>query len=244
MNILQITSRIPFPLNDGGNIATYFVTDYLKKLGHKVTLAALNTKKHHQKPEVLSDIAQVFATDIDTTVTIPGLIKGFFGELPYIVSRFWSTEFEQQLAHILQQKTFDIIQLEGVYMAIYLPVLRKFSKAKIVLRAHNVEHQIWQRLSENEPALHKRLYMRYLANKVRRFEEEYACKFDGIIAITETDAAWFKKQCATTQITSISAGVHLAKPEQISLEKLKPTVAILGSLEWAPNVQGLEWFLA
>ncbi len=244
MNILQITSRIPFPLNDGGNIATYNVTAFLNKFGHKVTMAALNTSKHYQNPAVVANVAEVFATDIDTTVTIAGLIKGFFGKLPYNVSRFWSTEFQEQLAQILQQKNFDIIQLEGVYMAIYLPVLRQYSKAKIVLRAHNVEHQIWQRLSENEPALHKRFYMRYLARKVKKFEEEYVCLFDGIIAITEADAAWFKKRCATTQTTSIAAGVHLAKPEQISLENLQPTVAILGSLEWAPNVQGLEWLLA
>ena len=48
MNILQICSRIPFPLNDGGNIATYNVTAFLQTFGHKVTMAALNTSKHYQ----------------------------------------------------------------------------------------------------------------------------------------------------------------------------------------------------
>ncbi|MBU6324789.1 MAG: hypothetical protein KJS92_04815, partial [Bacteroidetes bacterium] len=47
MNILVVTSRVPFPLHDGGAIATYNQVKSYVALGHQVTLCCLNTRKHH-----------------------------------------------------------------------------------------------------------------------------------------------------------------------------------------------------
>src|SRR6187402_3168054 len=146
--ILQITNRIPYPLNDGGNIATWYVADYLKKFGHSVDLAFLNTNKHHEDPASISaGYRQLFHTDINTNVTAKGLFKSFFSETAYNIERFRSKEFEAVLTNALQKNEYDVIQLEGAYMALYIPLLRKLSKAKIILRSHNIEHQIWERVA-------------------------------------------------------------------------------------------------
>ena len=83
MKILQITNRIPWPLNDGGNIATYNITKYLNELGHKITLASLNTNKHYQDPTFLNSVADVHTFDINTDLSSWGLLKGFFSSKAY-----------------------------------------------------------------------------------------------------------------------------------------------------------------
>jgi len=243
LRILQITNRIPFPLNDGGNIASYHVTYYLNKAGHQVTLASLNTKKHFQDPSALNDIAEVYTSNIDTTVTPVGLFTGIFSSIPYNVKRFQSQAFEDLLRDILGRKRFDIIQVEGSYMALYLPVLRECSKASIVLRSHNIEHEIWQRLAVNESNPVKRWYFTMLSGKIKMFEDRTLKLFDAIVAITDRDADYYRKQGFKGVLKVINAGADLErfKPNQ-SLQQ-KGTICFLAGLDWLPNQQGLDWFI-
>jgi len=243
LRILQITNRIPYPLNDGGNIASYHVTYYLNKAGHEVTLASLNTKKHHQDPSVLQSIATVISVDIDTTVTPLGLIGGVFSSVPYNIKRFQSVEFAKALQNILASTNFDIIQLEGSYMALYVPVLRKYSKAKIVLRSHNIEHEIWQRMSINESNFLKKWYFNLLANKIRQFENATLHTVDAIVSITDRDGKYYQNQGFKGELITINAGANLSKFKPDFSKAQKNTLCFLAGMDWMPNQQGLDWFL-
>jgi hypothetical protein len=96
--------------------------------------------------------------------------------------------FEQELINILKQYAFDIIHIEGLHMSLYLDTIRKHSKAKIVLRAHNIEYLIWKRLYENEANPLKKWYLRTLTEKLKRFELDVLNKFDALVPITGQDA--------------------------------------------------------
>ncbi|MBC7450774.1 MAG: glycosyltransferase, partial [Cytophagales bacterium] len=243
LRILQITNRIPFPLNDGGTIATYNVTYYLNASGHKVTLASLNTNKHHQDPAVLKDIASVYTTDIDTTVTAAGLLRGIFSDLPYNIKRFDSPAFKNLLTHIVSNNTFDIIQIEGSYMALYISVLRKHSNASIVLRSHNIEHEIWERMALHESNRLKSWYFGMLSKKIKRFEDSTMHAFDAVVAITDRDADYYRRHHFKGTLEVINAGADLSKwiPDHTHIEK--NTICFLAGLDWMPNQQGLDWFL-
>lgn len=243
LTILQITNRIPYPLNDGGNIATYNVTKYLNKLGHKVIMASLNTKKHFQDPTALSAIAEVHATAIDTSLSILGMAKGLFQKLPYNVSRFISEDFEQLLIKILQEQKPDIIHIEGIYLVIYADIIRKHSTAPLILRSHNIEHEIWKRTAENEKNILKKWYLKNLSAKIKNFELEKMHLFDAIIAITDRDAAFYKTYQYKGKLKTISAGVDLELYQPKQLKSNKPSISFLGSMEWMPNIQGVEWYL-
>lgn len=245
LRILQITNRIPYPLNDGGNIATYNVTYFLNASGHHVTMASLNTKKHYQDPSVLKDItAEIFDVSIDTTITSLGLLKGVFEKLPYNIKRFKSSAFDQLLMEILLKNTFDIIQIEGSYMALYIPTLRKFSKAKIILRSHNIEHEIWRRMSLNESNPLKKIYFSMLAQKIKRFEDTSLHEFDAIVAITARDADYYGKQNFKGLLTYINAGANLNLFVPNHSKLVPGSICFLAGLDWLPNKQGLDWFLS
>lgn len=240
--ILQITNRLPYPLNDGGNIATYHVTKYLHRFGHKVILASLNTKKHHQDPSKLSDIAMVYTTDLDTTLTPWGLFTGMFSKTPYNVERFISEEFSTLLSRIVEKEKPDIIQLEGIYLAVYFEILRKKSSAPIVLRSHNVEYEIWKRTSENEKNILKKIYLRQLSRKIEAFEKTKMHLFDGIIAITDRDREFYQKNSYKGVLRTVPAGVDL-ESLPVSANENGISLCFLGSMEWIPNVQGIDWYL-
>lgn len=241
--ILQITNRLPYPLNDGGNIATYHVTKYLNRFGHKVILASLNTKKHQQDPAQLSGIASIRTVDIDTTLTATGLLKGLFQKMPYNVERFASNEFSALLAKILREEKPDIIHLEGIYMAIYLDVLRENSMVPVVLRSHNIEYEIWERTAQNEKNALKKFYLKNLSRKIKAFEKEKMHLFDGILAITDRDRSFYKQNQYKGLLRTVPAGVDLETIKVHPVANNPISLCFLGSMEWIPNIQGVEWYL-
>lgn len=243
LHILQVTNRIPWPLNDGGNIAVYNLTRHLHRAGHRVELASLNTSKHHQDPKVITEVTAVHAVDIDTTVTLSGAIWGMFSTLPYNIARFLSSDFSVLLQRLLSEGHFDLVQLEGSYMSLYIPAIRAVTQAPIILRSHNVEFQIWERLAGHEPNLLKRIYMRRLGRGIRRFELAHLQEVDAIVPIAQQDEAFYRSSGFRKPMRTIGGGVDLSafSPQHPLTTNLK--IGFLGSLEWMPNVQGLHWFL-
>ncbi|MDX5347223.1 MAG: glycosyltransferase family 4 protein [Hymenobacteraceae bacterium] len=244
MKILQICPRVPYPPHDGGAIAMYDVAAYLSAQGHEVTILAVNTPKHYQDPTVLKQIATVHAVYVNTTISASKAFRNLFKKVPYNIERFISKKFERKLVELLKENQYDIIQIEGTFVAYYVDVIRKHTNTPVVLRSHNLEYLIWQRLAINERNPLKQLYLRYLAEGVKKFEEDYCNKFDAIAAITEQDLGRFRDLGCKGRIEFIPAGVAL---DRFSINReIKPkarTIFFIGALNWLPNLEGLEWFL-
>ncbi len=244
LHILQVTNRLPWPLNDGGNLATYNVTRHLHADGQRVTLASINTQKHHQDPNVLAHVAEVHTVDLDTSLKPFDAFKALFSPLPYNILRFRSPDFEHLLQEIVGKTPPDIVQLEGSYQALFIPAIRAVRpKVPIILRSHNIEWRIWQRLAENESNPLKRLYLRNMYRKIRRFEERTLHDLDGLVAITEDDAQWYLSQGYQGKLVTIPAGADFEQYDPGESWAPAPSIGFIGSLEWEPNVQGLQWMI-
>lgn len=246
MDILILTPRIPYPPDDGGAIAIYHTIKELTEAGHIVTVLSLNTRKHFRRPDTIQPICQkVIAVDIDTTVRVlPALEALFFSKLPYNIRRFLSETFSKTLLDVLKNQKFDVIQLEGVYLALYLDLIKRQTKTPVVLRAHNVEYEIWQKMARDEKNILKKWYFKRMSAQGKVFETDALPKFDGVVAITETDAVRFRGLGYQGPQVVIPVGVETAPKEVYSVDSVKPdSICFLASLEWAPNVAGLWWFL-
>ena len=129
-------------------------------------------------------------------------------------------------------------------MAYYVDLIRKYSKAPVIMRSHNVEYLIWERLAANEPNPLKKLYLKYLANGIKNFEKTYINKFDAIAAITEEDKTRLRELGCTIPIEFVPAGVEMVRFQKNPQLKAKPnSLFIISSLNWLPNLEGIDWFL-
>src|SRR5574344_1406816 len=141
MKILQLCHKSPYPPIDGGTIAMNNITQGLLNEGHDVKVIAVETPKHpvnwQKIPDEYRQKVEFSTVYIDTTVTVMGALKTLFTNKSYQVQRFYSKNFVLALRKILTEQTFDIVQLESVFMAPYIDEIRNYSNAKIVLRTHN-----------------------------------------------------------------------------------------------------------
>ncbi|MBK8845384.1 MAG: glycosyltransferase family 4 protein [Bacteroidetes bacterium] len=246
MKVLQLCLRIPFQQTDGGNIAMYNIADSLVDAGCTVKMLAFNTKKHFLKEnEIDADKKKRFQLQwvyLNADVTAMGVVKNFFTNESYHISRFHTAEMETVLRELLINETFDIIQFESLFMAPYLAVARKYSSAKCVLHAHNVETIIWQRLAAGEKNFLKRKYLGYLTAKLDQYEKKMLQQFDAIAALTPEDKKLMQLMGSTLPIQSFPIGIDTGRYKQELTFNTKIKLFHLGSMNWLPNVEAIQWF--
>ncbi len=247
MRILQVTNKVPYPVKDGGAIACMNLTRGFAVLGHQVTVLSMNTAKHHidisEIPESIKDWAEFRLVDVPAEISFfPALVNLMFSSKPYNAVRFISKSFSKELTQLLQEKQFDIIQLEGLYVCPYIPVIRKYTDAKIVYRAHNIEHEIWERSSTLSKGV-VRLYLQMLSQRLKKFEEELLNSYDLLVPITKRDGTILNKMGNKKPMHISPTGIDTTAliPHSKNLEH--PSLFHIGSLEWSPNQEGLIWFV-
>ncbi len=89
----------------------------------------------------------------------------------------------------------------------------------------------------------KKRYLKLLAARLRKFEMEVIHKVDGLVAISPIDLEFFNRHGFSRPSSVIPAGMP---PFDLpsSLPQAEPnTVFHLGSMDWRPNQEGVEWFL-
>ena len=145
----------------------------------------------------------------------------------------------------LSQNTFNIVQLEGLYLTPYIKTIRQHSNALISLRAHNVEHEIWERTVASTKRTPKRWYLQHIAKRLKRMEQEALQQVDLLVPISKKDeGALVELGCKAPRIT-IPFGINA--DDFIAHFTVKtnhtPQVFHLGGLDWQPNQDGIIWFI-
>jgi polysaccharide biosynthesis protein PslH len=248
LKVLQICNKAPYPANDGSSIAIYNMTRGLLDCGVQVKLLTINTKKHFKEdnrvPDDFRKVTGYTSVYKDTSPTFAGGLLNLFSTASYFVSRFRFRAYTAKLTEILQRETFDIIQIEGLFMCAYIPVLRKLSNARIVLRAHNVEHLIWERHIVHETRRLMRWYYRLQNRRLRAFEHKALEQVDALVPITASDGPVFTRMGFTKPMQPCITGVAAADFREGSESEEKPfTVFYIGSMDWLPNREAVTWFI-
>lgn len=247
MRILQLSYRFPYPPKDGGAIGIFNITKGLSRIGHEVTVLSVNTPKHFFDPKALPDhvkeMARFIPVFVDTSIRpVSALVNLFSGE-PFHVSRFDNHNFKEALRNLLKEEVFDIIQLEGPFMGPYLLDIRKSTEAPVVMRMHNVEHRIWNRLAAEVKNPVKKAYLKMQASRLESYEKALFFKVDGLIPITEEDESILEMIHCPTERSIVPAFVEVAAFPNRQWDKAPLDFFFIGGLDWMPNQEGLKWFL-
>ena len=248
MRILLFCNKLPYPARDGGAVALRNMIKGYYEAGVDLTVLALNTLKHYYPPaeipedDVLKKV-KLHTLSLNTNVTLPGAIWNLFTGKSYHVSRFEHASVKKKLTTLLDQGDFDVVQLEEVYLSTYIPVIRAHSKAMVILRAHNVEHHIWQQVAQQEENPLKKYYLGLQAKRLSTFEHDYITSFDALMPISETDMGTFRSMGFHGSALPLPVGLDLGE-YPLEYEKSNPqTVFHIGAMDWLPNQEAVQWFL-
>lgn len=221
----------------------------LAKTGNRVTVLAISTIKHPSKVEQIPyNIRTAIEFDfkhIDLKTSIFGGIANFLlSRYPYNIQRYIKKSFKELITRYLQTNTYDIVQLEGLYLEPYIRTVRRAFQGKIAMRTHNVENHIWRSLARDEKILYKRLYFNVLSRRLARLEKRLNKRVDALVAISEPDRQWFLSHNLTKPSITIHVGYFKKNQQNHHIEQMPPwAFAYIGALDWIPNYDGLIWFI-
>ncbi len=234
---------------DGESLAMTTLAASLVEAGATVSLLGMNPSRQKkifdQRDFKDSPFEQVDIVPVDNGIYVKDAFSNLFSSDSYHIARFVSKAYEKKLIEVLQASDVDIIQLETIYLAAYIPVIRKYSNAKIVLRSHNVEYEIWERIALNTKNPIKRWYVSLLQRRLKRFEQDCFKQYDSVLFISPKDAEFYNAAGFQGDSITIPIGINAENyhPDYSSFDSNPLSISFIGSLDWMPNTEGLDWFL-
>ncbi|MCF8317439.1 MAG: glycosyltransferase family 4 protein [Haliscomenobacter sp.] len=251
MRVLQLTKKVPFPSKDGESMAILSLASSLVSNGLSVDLLSLNTNKH----KFSSDLDDLDSTlyrfinmvDINTNFHPISFLINLLSNIPYQISRFVKKDYKVKLISLLNQNKYDYILLETVYLTPYIPLIKRYSSAKVLLRTHNMEYEIWERLYKGANWGVSKLLYKWLAHQMFRYESFRLHDIDYLIAISDRELLMFKAFYPSLNGIVVPITWNASKERyQITIKSNAQNISLffIGSLDWKPNQEGLIWFLS
>jgi glycosyltransferase involved in cell wall biosynthesis len=247
MKILQLCLKPPLPARDGGCIAMNNITQGLLQAGHRVKVLTIFTHKHDLNPELMPaeylESTEIEGVFIDTKLNAVDAYSSIITSDSYNISRFFSTDFDIRLAKLLRKEDFDIIHLESLFMTPYVSTIRRLCATPIVLRSHNIEYVIWEKIAAGTKNPIRRFYLNYLTRKLKHYELSMLNEVSGIASISDEDRRRMLALGMKKPIRTIPFGINLADYPFESNAHSELALFHLGAMDWGPNLEGILWFL-
>lgn len=186
---------------------------------------------------------KVSGHQIDTRIKPLAALIALIKQESYNLRRFYDHKVLGTLQKELSIQAYDVVIFESLFAAVYAVPLSKFSKAKFIYRAHNIEYRIWKDLANNTKNILKKWYLQQLAYTLKWAERsiwsEDLGKLDLILAISHEDLQQIEAETLTT---------CKYLPTSIEISSMKSNLAplklcFLGAFNWNPNIEAVEWFL-
>jgi polysaccharide biosynthesis protein PslH len=165
-----------------------------------------------------------------------------FTAIPINMGKFQSQFAKQQILAIADRQSFDLVQAEHLHMLFYGAAVKDKFNIPLVLREHNIESKIIERLAATQTnPLTRSLFARE-ASKAREYEARGSSIADLCMTITPIDDRYLKTLNPQVNSVVIPAGVdHSFSP--LDLSEATNTILFNSPLNWQPNIESLTWFL-
>lgn len=245
MKILQITKKTTGPANDGEILAIRSARELLLACGHTVyTLAQNVTNSYSTNTGNTAENWHEKSFEHDISIQAHHLVHNLlFTSKPYVFSRFYSAEFSAFLQKEMKLWQADLIWVESMFMIHYIPVIRSISNAPIIIRTHNLEHEIWQNKACEEKNLLKSLYFKNTAGRLKRIEQGMSKMADGFACISEAEVMFLHENNNAVNAIHLPMALPANFTPLKTCEEIPNSLYYIGSLDWKPNTDALVWFI-
>ena len=253
MKVLLLTPQSPYPPHQGTSLRNFHIIRGLAQ-ACEVSLVSFLEPGQTAVPGQITPLAELCQTietvPVPQRTTSKRLQQLLATRRPDMAHRLFSQAFNVRLLHMLQAADFDIVQIEGIEMARYLPVIRHGSpRSKIVFDDHNAETELQRRNFLTDLRQPRRwVAAAYSAEQVRRLHkfERWVCQqADWVTAVSQPDKMHLEKLThGQTAITVIPNSLDVQQFQLGEAEAIPSDIVFSGKMDYRPNVDAVLWFVA
>jgi glycosyltransferase involved in cell wall biosynthesis len=244
MKILWVCPFFLHPTDRGAQIRTLGMLKELNKR-HEIHYAALNDPRNLEGPQRSHEyssrhfFAEHSAPGRRSIGILPQLAASFVHPQPMAVFRYSSKKLRQMIDAWIAAEHYDAIVCDFLFSADNLTDL-----GQCVLFQHDVLTTIWQRHVEQNSGSWKNLFFKTQLAKMKAYERKVCRAARHVVAVSEIDAAKFKRMYGIESVSSISTGVDVDYFAPRDGEFPVSDMVFCGSMDSLPNVDAVEYFLA
>jgi polysaccharide biosynthesis protein PslH len=179
------------------------------------------------------------------------IIRGFVGNTPISILNYTSQRVTRELKLLLADNEVDVVQIEGIHLANYIPTIRACSpRSRIVCDWHNIESDVMAQYSRFVSNLGRSLYARRTASLLKRAERQLVAACDAHIVVSNEDAARLRKIVSDPRVHVIENGVDIEKYSAVTPRSpgasdthQRLNIVFVGSMDYHANIQAAVGFV-
>jgi sugar transferase (PEP-CTERM/EpsH1 system associated) len=250
MRVLHFAPRVCWPLDTGAKLRNYHLARVLARQT-RVTLLAFN-HLGELLPSGENPYEQVIVVKRDAAYTFTKVLRGLWGRTPLPVLNYTTDSMKKALEGILEEKDFDVVQVEGIHLMAYLPIFRSARKRPLVICDwHNVESELMRQYSQREPNLLRRAYAGKTARLMSEFERRALGEFDAHVVVSKNDAERLRNLNRKARVFVIGNGVDTDYYSDAQIEKVARArrdapgtnrIVFVASMDYHANIEGAVSF--
>jgi glycosyltransferase involved in cell wall biosynthesis len=169
------------------------------------------------------------------------------GRVPFSVLNYTRRAMRETIARLQAETPFDIVQLEGIHLGEYLPLVRSGSPhAVVACDWHNIESEILHRYSQSAAGWARRQYARHAAGKLAQYERDFVNQCDLHVVVSERDRDTLLEYGARVPVVIIENGVppeHFSLPvEAAGAGTPRFRVVFTGAMDYHANIDAVTTF--
>ncbi len=244
--LLFVAPWFLFPRISGGRIRTTDVLRGMKGGAFEITVASPQpTDGNDWSAEIASICDRFVSWRDDTKRSALHRLRSLASPLPVSVALDRSRNAHQCIASELATRP-DVVVFDFVHTAILAP--DESLPARSVAFTHNVESEIYGRDAAARGTLPRAVWRSQRA-KMTCFERSALRRFGTVVAVSDRDGAYFRDELGLGNVRVIPTGVDVdyysfaPRPAMGDLTEQGGTIAFMGSMDWRPNIDGLEWLM-
>ena len=246
MKILWVKAERLLPVQNGGNIRSYHIAQYLSGR-HDLTFLSYYGGPRDLKYE--AELESQFPNSVCLCTGKPerssigklfDYMRHISDPMPYAISRFRSSLVEKRLRQDFERQIYGVVVCDFLDAAVNFPEVLNLPT---VLFQHNVESEIWRRHASNDSGLLKKQVYRTEFSKMQRYEQKMVRHFHHVIAVSENDRKLMSAWVDPSRISVVATGVDLRQfRSDLAQTAAQPLVIFVGAMDWMPNVDAVEFF--
>lgn len=244
MKILWLKTDFLHPTTRGGQIRTLELLRRLRRR-HEIHYLAYEDGANREALErAIEYCAYAYAVphrapEAGSLRYLAQLAGGLLQSEPVAITRWRSERMRRRADGLIRQERFDTIVCDFLVSAGNLSDL-----ADAVLFQHNVEAVIWRRHAEHAESRLRRWYFQLQAERMERYEKAVCQTVRKVIAVSKEDAQAMSRMYGVERIAWIPTGVDVEYFRRRGDETAVADLVFLGSMDWLPNIDAVEWFAA
>jgi polysaccharide biosynthesis protein PslH len=245
VRILFLSPRRSWPAISGAKLREYFLCRALARSG-SVTLAYFEPPGDSTAPPGdLGRFRRVQGVPQPESYTPAQLVQGLFGRWPLPVVNYTSEAMKSAIARILKEDAFDLIHIESIQMAAYVPLIQRDQQIPVVYDWHNIESELMRRYSTQAASPGRKLYAAITARRLAVLERSILHTGFGHIVCSERERDQLLRLAPLSRIAVIENGVDTAGFRECAQGNPHRTrIVFVGSMDYHANVEAAVAFVS